>query len=299
MPKPTLLVLAAGMGTRYGGLKQMDPMGPDGETIIDYSIYDAIRAGFGKVVFVIRPDFADDFKSQVSRQFESKIEVDYAFQELTTVPKAFKVPSLRQKPWGTGHAILVAREKINTPFAAINADDFYGSDAFRTMAEHLQSGTKDLTCMVGYTLNQTLSKHGSVSRGICELDGDSNLIKVVEHLNIEASGGGAVAEESGKKIVLAGDEVVSMNFWGFSPSFFDHLEKLFESFLARHGLEENSEFYIPFAVDELIQKGIVKARVLRTSARWQGVTYPQDKEQVQIALKALVHENLYPSPLWD
>jgi UTP-glucose-1-phosphate uridylyltransferase len=302
MSQPTLLVLAAGMGSRYGGLKQLDAIGPAGETIIDYSIYDARRAGFGQVVFVIRRDIEDAFKDKVGSRYVGKIPVTYAYQQLDALPAGFSVPESRQKPWGTGHAILVARDLINEPFAVINADDFYGTQGYTTAARHLQQAqdsAKADYCMVGYRLGNTLSEHGSVSRGICHLDTEGCLDHVVETHKIARTDGGIQADSpDGGKQLLTGDEVVSMNLWGFTPSIFDHLETQFKHFLEARGGEMYSEFYIPFVVNELIQSGQVRARVLSCEAKWFGVTFREDRICVEESIRKLVEGGVYPSPLW-
>ena len=302
MAKPTLLVLAAGMGSRYGGLKQMDPVGPAGETVIDYSVFDAIRAGFGKVVFVIRRDFEQAFREGIGARFAGRIEVGYAFQELGDLPRGYAVPEGREKPWGTGHAILVAKEVVDTPFAVINADDFYGRDAYVQMADFLSSvesgASPDPFAMVGFPLKNTLSEFGSVSRGICKTDDLGRLISVTELTKIEKLVSGARhIEADGSEVLLGGDEIVSMNFWGFTPSIFEHLTRLFSSFLDDQGEEMKSEFYIPFAVDELVQAGNSTVTVLETSSSWFGVTYREDRDHVVAAIAGLIAEGAYPQQL--
>jgi len=285
MTKPTLLVLAAGMGSRYGGLKQIDPVGPNGETIIDYSIYDAMRAGFGKVVFVIRRDIEEPFKKIIGSRFEKKIPVDYVFQELDRLPPGFSVPANRAKPWGTGQAILLTADVIHEPFAAINADDFYGANSFRLLAEHLGDGARahgaDFA-MVGFVLRNTLSEFGSVARGVCRANADGYLESVTEMTKIErdTDGRGSGAKTvgpDGHVLKLTGDETVSMNMWGFTPELFGDLKKLFVEFLTKHGTEEKSEFYIPAAVNDLLRSKSARVKVLRTPDPWFGVTYREDK----------------------
>jgi dTDP-glucose pyrophosphorylase len=296
--KPSLLVLAAGMGTRYGGLKQMDPFGPHGETIIDYSIYDAVRAGFGKVVFVIRPDFADLFKTELGSRFEKKIKVDYAFQELNKTPSWFQLPVGREKPWGTGHAVLMAEALIHEPFAMINADDFYGQKGFEVMARYLeasQDGPLADYSMVGYNLKSTLSDNGTVSRGICQLTENGMLSEVIETTKIEKLKIGARDQVSGKE--LSGNEIVSMNFFGFTPSIFGYLKARFDAFLKNEGQALKGEFYIPQAVDALIKEGRAGVKVLRSSDSWFGVTYREDKAGVQENINTLVESKRYPSEL--
>lgn len=300
--KPTLLVLAAGMGSRYGGLKQIDPIGPNGEIIIDYSIYDAVKAGFGKVVFVIRKDIEDTFKKHIGSRFEGIIPVDYAYQELDDLPPGFKVPKGREKPWGTGHAIFAARNIVNEPFAVINADDFYGRSAYSLLSRKLvnakDSDVADYS-MVGFVLKNTLSEHGFVSRGVCELDKNDTLLTVVERTNIVKTEDGAEATlDNGEKLPLTGDEVVSMNFWGFTPSLFIHLEKLFTEFLNDRGEELKSEFYIPSVVADLIKQEKAKAKVLTSTDSWFGVTYPDDKDMVVKSVRELVSSGAYPEKLF-
>ncbi|HZF00824.1 MAG TPA: NTP transferase domain-containing protein [Methylomirabilota bacterium] len=298
MTKPTLLVLAAGMGSRYGGLKQIDPVGPNGETIIDYSIYDAQRAGFGKVVFVIRRDIEALFKEIIGARFEKKIPVEYVFQELDKVPSGFSVPPARKKPWGTGQAILMAADVIHEPFAAINADDFYGANSFRVLAEQLQSSNTDCA-MVGFILRNTLSEHGSVARGICRLNTEKFLESVTEITGIEKDGGGAkYTDSTGILHRLGGGEIVSMNIWGFTPTLFGHLRAQFAEFLKRHGAEEKSEFYIPAAVNELVATKRERVKVLRTPDPWFGVTYREDRPAVIAGIRKLIARGDCPETLW-
>jgi len=297
MTEPTLLVLAAGMGSRYGGLKQIQPVGANGETIIDYSIFDAMRAGFGKVVFVIRRDLEEPFKKIIGTRFGNKIAVDYVFQELDLLPPGFSVPPSRTKPWGTGHAILMAADAIRGPFAAINADDFYGAHSFRVLAEHLRSGSPDFA-MVGFVLRNTLSEFGSVARGVCKTSDDGYLETVTEMTKIERDGTGAKAmAPDGRPIRLGGDETVSMNLWGFTPALFNDLRELFVQFLAQQGAEEKSEFYIPAAVNELIRAGRARVKVLRSPDSWFGVTYREDHPLVVESIRKLVARGDYPEKL--
>lgn len=302
MMKPTLLVLAAGIGSRYGGLKQIEPVGPGGATIIDYSIYDAIRAGFGKVVFVIRHDIETEFKSVIGQKFESKILVEYAYQELSMLPSGFSVPPNRKKPWGTGHAVLAAKALINEPFAVINADDFYGASAFQVLAEFLQKGQnldRHEYAMVGFILRNTLSEFGSVSRGICQSDAEDYLQHVVELTKIEKAGNGAkYTDEDGKIHSLSGDEIVSMNIWGFTPSIFNHFQRLFVEFLQQHGKEEKSEFFIPTEVNTLIAQNQASVKILSSQDPWFGVTYQEDKVQVIKGIEKLTAQGKYPDQLW-
>src|SRR6185312_3405752 len=266
MTKPTLLLLAAGMGSRYGGLKQIDPVGPEGETIIDYSIFDAVRAGFGKLVFVIRHYIESAFREAIGARFEKRLPVEYVFQELDKLPAGFSVPPNRTKPWGTGQAILMAEEKIREPFAAINADDFYGANSFQVLAEHLRAGGNDYA-MVGFTLRNTLSEFGSVARGVCRADGENFLESVTEMVGIEKDGTGAKCKDA-KEVLhqFTGDELVSMNMWGFTPTLFGHLRKQFTEFLKQHGCEVKSEFYIPKAVNELLAAKLALVKVLPTNS---------------------------------
>lgn len=266
--KPTLLILAAGMGSRYGGLKQIDPVGANGETIMDYSIFDALRAGFGKLVFIIRRDIEAPFKETVGARFERRIPVDYVYQELDGLPPGFSVPAGRNKPWGTGHAILAAAGAIREPFGVINADDFYGADSFRVLAEHLRSESRDYA-MVGFILRNTLSKFGSVARGLCLATADDYLQTVTEIIGIETDGADAKYTD-GQGILhrLDGDTVVSMNLWGFTPALFNHLRQQFAEFLKGHGQEDKAEFYIPSVVNALVATGRERCRVLRTPDSW-------------------------------
>ncbi|MBR2364184.1 MAG: nucleotidyltransferase [Lentisphaeria bacterium] len=300
MTKPTLLVLAAGMGSRYGGLKQIDPVGPSGEIILDYSIYDALKSGFGKVVFIIRKDIEKDFRECVSSKWENKIDVEYAFQDLNALPAPYTVPEGRVKPWGTGHAIMCAASRINEPFAAINADDFYGRSAYSALAEAFkEDAPENRHYMVGFELRKTLSEFGSVARGICVTDKENFLRTVTERTNILPASGGAAefTDEDGTKVALTGGEIASMNFWGFRPSIFQHLEALFTEFLAKKGTELKSEFYIPAAVASLISSGEASVKVLHSTDSWFGVTYRDDKPRVQQSIMELVTQKTYPSPL--
>jgi len=298
----TLLIMAAGMGNRYGGLKQIDPVGPNGEIIIDYSMFDAITAGFDKVVFVIRRYFEDAFKEKISRKLEDKVETAYAYQELDSCLGGFAVPSGRQKPWGTGHAVLVAKELIGGPFAVINADDYYGPNSFKTMKHHLSTTAADCEneyAMIGYTLRNTLSEYGAVCRGVCQCDEQMLLKKIVERINVEKQGQGArCLDEAGQQIFLTGDEVVSTNFWGFHPSVFSHLERLFRDFLDESGQDMSAEFYIPTAIDTLIHDGSVRVKVLPAKDNWFGVTYRQDMPAARKRIRELIDNGVYPENLW-
>ncbi|MBQ4106693.1 MAG: NTP transferase domain-containing protein [Lentisphaeria bacterium] len=293
----TLLVLAAGMGSRYGGLKQLDQLGPGGETLMDYSVFDAIRAGFTRVVFVIRRDFEDAFKEQIAAKYTGRIKIDYAFQDLDDLPDGFSRPADRVKPWGTGHAVLAARNLIREPFAMINADDFYGRRSYELLAGYLKDCRTDLLngCLCAYPMCNTLSENGTVSRGICAADEAGNLVSVVEHTSLKPDGDGVV-DENGDR--FTGKEPVSMNCWGFSPALFPELERLFREFLAAHGNEIKSEFYIPFAVDQLIREGKAAFRMLVSDAQWFGVTYREDRPGVVGGLEKLTHDGEYPEGLY-
>jgi UTP-glucose-1-phosphate uridylyltransferase len=305
MTKPTLLVLAAGMGSRYGGLKQLDPVGPSGEVIMDYSIYDTIRAGFGKVVFIIRRDIEDAFKSVIGTRYEKEIEIKYAYQELTSIPEGFTLPSERSKPWGTAHAILMADKLINEPFAVINADDFYGHSGFELLGKYLstapgshEDGSANFA-MVGYTLKNTLSEHGTVARGICSVDSDHYLTGVDECTKIEKRENSAFNKGEGEKYsFLNGDEIVSLNFWGFQPSIFEELQSQFRLFLTENIDIPKAEFFIPSVVDNAVAARHAKVRVLHSSDKWFGVTYKEDKAQVVANIQALVDAGAYPEKLF-
>ncbi|GAF03730.1 nucleotidyltransferase family protein [Saccharicrinis fermentans] len=297
--KPTLLVLAAGMGSRYGGLKQLDALGPNGESIIDYSVYDAIQAGFSKVVFVIRHSFADQFKERFDPKLDGKIEVEYVYQELDKLPQGYTVPEGREKPWGTGHAMLMAKEAIQGPFAIINADDFYGREAYQTVIQFLENSTKDTEyAMVGYALHNTLSKYGTVSRGVCETDAINNLENIVERTKIGYLNNKVVYYEGDKTTELTGKEPVSMNFWAFKNTFFSALEEGFQAFLEEKGHEMKSEFYFNALVDTMIKAGRATTKVLSSDAQWFGVTYQEDKPIVQKSLQTLIDKGIYPTHLW-
>lgn len=301
--KPTLLVLAAGMGSRYGGLKQMDPMGPNGETVLDYSVYDAIQAGFGRVVFIIREDFAEAFKTGVGSRFADRIQVDYAFQNLDDLPHGFTVPEGRSKPWGTAHAVRSARNLVKESFAVINADDFYGSDAYIRAAEFLASPRSETDkahyAMIGYPLVNTLSDHGDVNRGICTRTDKGLLSSVEEYVEIEREADGVVRGTSldGSRRQVCENSPVSMNFWAFTHCFFKHLESEFTAFMNTSGTMEKSESYIPTVVDALIRRCEADCSVLSTTSHWFGVTYPDDKPHVVASIMKLIASGDYPSPL--
>ena len=300
--KPTLLVLAAGMGSRYGSLKQIDPVGPSGETIIDYSIYDAARAGFGKVVFIIRKSFEQDFKDIFITKLQPYIPVEYVFQEIDNVPEGLSFSPDRSKPWGTAHAILMAKDIIHEPFAVINGDDFYGSDAFKTMADFLNSLTADQqtqSSLVGYHVGNTMSENGTVSRGVCQEDADENLVSVTERTNIQYIDGGiAYQETDGEPVFLDPETLVSMNFWGFTPEYFKQTESMFIDFVKANSDNLKAEFYIPTAIDKLISSSAATVKVLRSSAKWFGVTYKEDKPLVIEKLAQLIKAGIYPAQLW-
>src|SRR4051794_12369448 len=303
--KPTLLVLAAGMGSRYGGLKQLDGFGPSGETIMDYSVYDALRAGFGKVVFVIRREFEAEFRAAVGDKYGGRVAVEYVFQQLDDLPPGFTPPSGRTKPWGTAPALWCARQAIAEPFVSINADDYYGKRSFEAVAEYLtrsppSAGTADY-CMVGYPVLQTLSEHAAVTRAICKVNEGGSLETLVECTKVEREGDHArYVDEAGKTHHLGGDEVVSMNFWGFTPSVFAHLERHLARFLdLQRAAAGTSECLIPVVVGELIKENAATVRVLPTSDTWFGVTHPEDKPNVMKTIQEMVASGEYPSPIWD
>lgn len=297
--KPTLLILAAGMGSRFGGLKQVEPVGPNGEAIIDYTIYDAIRAGFGKVVFVIREMFADEFKAKFEKKLKGKIKTEYVYQELYNIPEGFSVPQNREKPWGTAHAILVARKVVREPFCALNADDFYGYNALKEMAGFLiNSDDPAEYAAIGYKLSNTLSDYGSVSRGICEVNEDGLLESIVETKKIMKKDGNIISiEPDGKEKHLTGDEIVSMNIWGFKTSIFGLLEEKLSEFLSEHINEPKSEIYIPSVVFEIINEDKAKVKVLETNSRWFGVTYKEDTPFVVENISSLVEKGEYPEEI--
>ncbi len=301
--KPALLVLAAGMGSRYGSLKQMDGIGPNNEAIIDYSIYDAIRAGFGRVVFVIRHSFEKEFREVFSEaRFKGRIKVDFVFQELDALPAGFSVPGGRTKPWGTNHAVMMGAQVIkDEPFAVINADDFYGAEAYAGMADYLTAlaDEQNKYCMMGYKVSNTLSEHGSVSRGVCETDAEGNLADMVERTQIFHSGGRIFYRDETGDHDLSPDTLVSMNLFGFTPDYFRHSEEYFSTFLKENAENAKAEFYIPLMVNELIKTEKASMRVLSSDARWFGVTYKEDKPAVIERLNALIEAGKYPKNLWE
>jgi NDP-sugar pyrophosphorylase family protein len=299
MISPTLLILAAGMGSRYGGLKQADPVGPGGETIVDYSIYDALRAGFAKVVFVIRKDIEQPFRMTVGARFERQVDVEYVFQELSKLPPGFFAPAGRIKPWGTLHAVLAAAATINEACAVINADDFYGTESYQSLARYLQSGNLNYA-MVGFILRNTLSDFGPVSRGVCQVDGDDFLKNIVELTNIVGDGVYAMnTDATGLVTKLSGDEVVSMNMWGFTPHIFEQLREMFQKFLGRSGSDLSSESYLPSAVNELVLAGRAHVKVLRTNDLWCGITHREDRPRVVERISQLIRDGFYPKRLWS
>lgn len=296
---PTLLVLAAGMGSRYGGLKQIEPVGPGGEAIIDYSIYDAMRAGFGKLVFVIRKDIEKAFKEFVGARFEKRIPIEYVYQELDMLPAGFSVPEGRTKPWGTTQAILLAENVIKEPFAAINADDFYGAESYKVLADHLKSGSPDYA-MVGFVLRNTLSDFGTVARGVCQVDQSGYLKGIVELTSIAKEGDHAKNTDSeGKETILTGNEPVSMNYWGFTPRIFPQLRDYFTKFLQANGKDLKKESYIPSTVNEIIVAGQGKVKVLQSNDPWFGVTYREDHPHVVESIRKSVQAGRYPERLWS
>lgn len=302
MQKPTLLVLAAGMGSRYGGLKQLDQMGPSGETIMDYSVYDAVEAGFGKVVFVIRKFFREEFEAKVSNKYKGIVDVVLVEQELENLPEGFTLNPSREKPWGTGHAVLMAKDVIDTPFAVINADDYYGKNSFKILADHLISLERDRGefSMIGFRAVNTLSETGVVSRGVCTTDSANLLLGVEEHHQIKRDAEGAIkgVNSAGDEVKISEESYVSMNMWGFTPDIFEYGYKLFIEFMSQRGDELKSEFYIPFVVNSMLNSGIARCRVLGTPDVWFGVTYKEEREGVAKRVAKLVNDGLYPSPLF-
>ncbi len=299
--KPTLFILAAGMGSRYGGLKQLDGLGPNGETIMDYSVFDAMRAGFGKVVFVIRKDFEEAFRRVVLSKYADHVPCEVCFQGIDNLPEGFTRNPERTKPWGTNHAVLMAKDLIKEPFMVINADDFYGKESFEVMAKFLLSvnGEQGKYCMAGYRVGNTLSEHGTVSRGVCATDKMGYLTDVVERTAIESKEGHIVfPDENGVEVEIPFDTPVSMNMWGFTPEYFEYTEAAFKAFLTEHGQELKTEFYIPTLVNDLIKAGKATCQVLDTPAKWFGVTYADDRQMVVDKIKALVDAGVYPNKLF-
>jgi UTP-glucose-1-phosphate uridylyltransferase len=298
--KPTLAVLAAGIGRRYGGLKQIESVGPSGEIVIDYSVFDAIGAGFGKLLFVIRREIEEPFKSVIEPHFAGRIPIEYAYQELNDVPAGFTPTQDRTKPWGTGHAVYACRHACGEPFAVINADDFYGRASFQLLADSLQnlSAGENRYCLVTFLLRNTLSDHGPVSRGVCRAGEDNLLRDVVEHHQVERTGTGVSGLRENKPVHLTGEEPVSMNLWGFTPTIFHHLEREFRAFMPSATDNVNVEFQLPTVVDSLIRQGRAEVEVLYSRERWLGVTYPEDKPRVAAGIRDLVKAGVYPPRLW-
>ncbi|HWA27021.1 MAG TPA: NTP transferase domain-containing protein [Lacunisphaera sp.] len=293
-----LVILAAGMGSRFGGIKQVQPVGPHGELIIEYSAYDALRAGFGRLVLVIRRDIEADFRATIGRRLEQHMAVEYAYQEFADLPHGFAPPAGRTKPWGTGHAVLAVRNTVTRPFAVINADDFYGASGYRALATHFAT-TPDYA-MVGYPLRQTLSEHGTVSRGLCATDAAGRLQAITEITKIEKAPGGArYTDAAGQPHALTGAEIVSMNFWGFTPAVFPQLETLFRAFLDRHVADAKAEFYLPTALSSLNESGAARISLLRSADDWFGLTYRDDLAAAQRAIGALIAAGKFPAPLWQ
>ena len=299
--KPTLVILAAGIGSRYGGLKQIDPVGPAGEIVIDYSIFDAIRAGFGKIVFVIRRDIEEAFRAKIEPSIKGRVAYDFVFQDATAeLPAGFQIPAERKKPWGTTHAVLVCKNAVKEPFGVVNADDFYGRQSYQVLADFLRAVKPDAPhyALVGFTLRNTLSEHGSVSRGVAQVDAGGFLKTVVERTKIEKTGTSARFLDGETWQPLTADEPVSMNMWGFTPAFFAEAVAAFHDFIAQSGQQPKSECLLPTTVDKLIQRGTAKVKVLASQESWLGVTYPEDKPAVAAGVKKLIDAGRYPAPLW-
>ena len=299
--KPTLFVLAAGMGSRYGGLKQLDGVGPNGETIMDYSIYDAIKAGFGKLVFVIRESFDEDFRERIVKKYEKIVPVEVVYQELENLPEGVEPNPKREKPWGTNHAVMMGKEVINEPFAVINADDFYGANGFQVLADFLVNlkDTENKYCMVGYRVGNTLSESGTVARGVCEMNDEGHLTGVVERTQIKRIDGVVkYLDENDTWVALEDNTPVSMNMWGFTPDYFKHSDDYFVKFIEENQDNLTAEFFIPLLVNHLIVNGTSTVQVLDTTAQWFGVTYADDRPDVVAKLQKLVDEGEYPTPLW-
>ena len=298
--KPTLFILAAGMGSRYGGLKQLDGLGPNGETIMDYSVFDAMRAGFGKVVFVIRKDFEEDFRKVVLSKYADHVPCEVCFQGIDNLPEGFTRNPERTKPWGTNHAVLMAKDIIKEPFMVINADDFYGKESFEVMAKFLLdvNGQEGKYCMAGYRVGNTLSEHGTVSRGVCATDKMGFLTDVVERTAIENKNGHVVYQDNGVDVEIPFETPVSMNMWGFTPEYFTYAEEAFKAFLTENSQELKAEFYIPTLVNDMIKSGTATCQVLDTTAKWFGVTYADDRQMVVDKIQALVDAGVYPNKLF-
>ncbi len=304
MVKPTLVIMAAGMGSRYGGLKQIDPVGPNGEIIMDYSIYDALKAGFGKVVFVIKEEFQEIFRERIGYKIENLVNTAYVYQRIDDIPDGLQVPEGRVKPWGTGHAVLSCRNAVDTPFAVINADDFYGSSAFKLLNDYLSSGCdaqeRYRYSMAGFILENTLSDHGHVARGVCTVDSEGYLLEIHERTNIKKFEDEAKYSEDGQNWVgIPKNSIVSMNTWGFTPSIFGELEARFSSFFRDNSSNLlKAEYFLPAVVDQLISEGKAKVKVLPSKDRWYGVTYQEDKPLVTKAIRSFIEQGLYPEKLW-
>lgn len=298
--KPTLFILAAGMGSRYGGLKQLDGLGPSGETIMDYSVYDALRAGFGKIVFVIRKDFEQEFRDKIISKYEGHVPVEVVFQSIDKVPEGITYNPERAKPWGTNHAVLMGKDAIKEPFGVINADDYYGAESFQLLGDFLRSveGKKNCYCMIGFNIENTLSENGGVSRGLCEVDAEGNLTGVTECHGIERKDGKLIHVVEGEEVLFPEDANVSMNMWGFTPDYFDYSEKAFLTFLEANKDQLKAEFYIPSVVNDLIQDGKIDLKVIGTPSKWFGVTYAADRPATVAQFAKLVDEGVYPSPLF-
>ena len=301
MLQPTLLILAAGIGSRYGSMMQTEQFGPSGETITDYSIYDALKSGFGKIVFVISPAMEDEFKTSYIKKFPPQIDVDYVLQSIHTIPSGVEISRERKKPWGTAHAVLMAAPKISEPFGVINADDFYSRGAYKIVADYLsnikESGLGEY-CMAGYRIKRTLSKHGTVSRGVCEADENGFLTSINERTKIIETPSGIVYLDEDSELIIPESSLVSMNFFGFTPSVFPMIEEHFNKFLSENSMEPKSEFFIPLAVDRMIRNGKARMKVLETDEQWFGVTYKEDRPYVLDMINALVEKDVYPDNIW-
>ncbi|GAB2705460.1 nucleotidyltransferase [Mucilaginibacter koreensis] len=298
--KPTLLILAAGMASRYGSMKQVDGFGPNGETIIDYSIYDAIKAGFGKITFIIREEFLDSFKAIFEPKLNGKVETDYVFQSYDLKQFGIDKEIERSKPWGTAHAVLAARNQVNEPFCVINADDYYGYDAFEKMAKFLTTEASDSQySIIGYQIDKTLSEHGSVSRGVCKVDDAGNMVEIHERTEVYFKDGDVYYKDADGEHQLPNDTRVSMNFWGFTPAVFKQSEPMFKRFVEANESNPKAEFFIPLVADELIKTGVASFKVIPTPSKWFGVTYKEDKPIVQASISELVNNGTYPSNLWE
>ncbi len=299
MSKPTLLILAAGIGSRYGGLKQIDPIGPNGEIILDYSIFDALRAGFGRVVLIVRPELEQPMREHFTQTLGENVDLSFVYQKMDDLPPGFTVPADRKKPWGTAHAVWSARNEVKEDFGVVNADDFYGPDSYRVLFESLRDRDPGDSSLIGFMLSKTLSEHGAVSRGICRVDSDGFLMEVVERTKIEMNGAGAARCElpDGSWSSLAGDSVASMNMWGFGAEIMKDLGRLFTDFLSANVDNPKAEFYIPTMVDILIKEGKSKCRVMETQEQWFGMTYPEDRDSVVANIRALAESGKYPASL--